>query len=95
MSDILLSLNTFIHKLNKNGYYVIEDYRFSEFIPHLKDTDVPCVREIFEILKKNNKKDIKFISTETLENLKKNSSNIFEYKGNQEISGIAFIKRSN
>ena len=81
--------------MNKDGYYVIEDYRFSEYISHLKDTDDPCVREIFEILKKNYKKDFKFISTETLENLRRNSSNIFEYKGNQKISGIAFIKKSN
>ena len=95
LSDQLKAIDYFFKYLNKDGYYVIEDYRFSEFIPHLKDTDDPCVREIFEILKKNNKKDFKFISAETLENLKINSSNIFEYKGNQEISGIAFIKRSN
>jgi predicted O-methyltransferase YrrM len=95
LSDQLKAIDYFFKYLNKDGYYVIEDYRFSEYIPHLKDTDDPCVREIFEILKKNNKKDFKFISAETLENLKINSSNIFEYKGNQEISGIAFIKKSN
>jgi len=95
LSDQLKAIDYFFKYLNKDGYYVIEDYRFSEYISHLKDTDDPCVREIFEILKKNYKKDFKFISTETLENLRRNSSNIFEYKGNQKISGIAFIKKSN
>ena len=95
LSDQLKAIDYFFKYLSKDGYYVIEDYRFSEYIPHLKDTDDPCIAEFFQILKKNNKKDFKFISAETLENLKINSSNIFEYKGNQEISGIAFIKRSN
>ena len=31
LSDILLSLNTFIYKLNKNGYYVIEDFKLPNF----------------------------------------------------------------
>ena len=48
-----------------------------------------------EILKKSINKDFKFISGETLENLKKNSSNIFEYKGNNKLSSIAFIKKLN
>ena len=95
LSDQLKAIDYFFKYLNKDGYYVIEDYRFSEYIPHLKDTDDPCVREFFKILKKNNKKDFKFISAETLENLKKNSSNIFEYKGNKELSSIAFIKKLN
>jgi len=95
LSDQLKAIDYFFKYLNKDGFYVIEDYRFSEYIPHLKDTDDPCVREFFEILKKNNKKDFKFISVETFENLKKNSSNIFEYKGNKELSSIAFIKKLN
>ena len=95
LSDQLKAIDYFFKYLNKNGYYVIEDYRFSEYIPHLKDTDDPFVREFFEILKKNNKKDFKFISAETLENLKNNSSNIFEYKGNKKLSSIAFIRKLN
>ena len=95
LSDQLKAINYFFKYLNKDGYYVIEDYRFSEYIPHLKDTDDPCVREFFEIIKKNINKDFKYISSETLENIRKNISNIFEYKGNQKISGIAFIKKSN
>jgi predicted O-methyltransferase YrrM len=95
LSDQLKAIDYFFKYLNKDGYYVIEDYRFSEYIPHLKDTDDPCVREFFEILKKNNKKDFKFISAETFENLKKNSPNIFEYKGNKKLSSIAFIKKLN
>ena len=95
LSDQLKAIDYFFKYLNKDGYYVIEDYRFSEYIPHLKDTDDPCLREFFEILKKDNKKDFKFISAKTFENLKKNSSNIFEYKGNKELSSIAFIKKLN
>ena len=95
LSDQLKAIDYFFKYLNKDGYYVIEDYKFSEYIPHLKDTDDPCVREFFEIIKKNINKDFKFISSETLENIRKNISNIFEYKGNQKISGIAFIKKSN
>ncbi len=95
LSDQLKAIDYFFKYLNKDGYYVIEDYRFSEYITHLNDTDDPCVREFFEILKKNINKDFKFISGETLESLKKNSSNIFEYKGNNKLSSIAFIKKLN
>ena len=95
LSDQFKAIDCFFKYLNKDGYYVIEDYKFSEHIPHLKDTDDPCIAEFFQILKKNNKKDFKFISAETLENLKKNSSNIFEYKGSTKLSSIAFIKKLN
>ena len=95
LSDQLKAIDYFFKYLNKGGYYVIEDYRFSEYLSHLKDTSDPNFKEIFEILKKNIKKDFKFISTETLENLKKNINNIFEYKGNQKISAIAFIRKLN
>ena len=95
LSDQLKAIDYFFKYLNKDGYYVIEDYRFSEYIPHLKDTDDPCLGEFFKILKKNNKKDFKLISVETFENLKKNSSNIFEYKGNKKLSSIAFIRKLN
>ena len=95
LSDQLKAIDYFFKYLNKDGYYVIEDYKFSEYIPHLKDTDDPCIAEFFQILKKNNKKDFKLISVETFENLKKNSSNIFEYKGNKKLSSIAFIRKLN
>ena len=92
LSDQLKAIDYFFKYLNKNGYYVIEDYRFSEYIPHLKDTDDPCLGEFFKILKKNNKKDFKLISVETFENLKKNSSNIFEYKGNKNYQVLLLLK---
>ena len=95
LSDQLKAIDYFFKYLNKDGYYVVEDYKFCEYIPHLKDTDDPCIAEFFQILKKNNKKDFKFISAETLENLKKYSSNIFEYKGSTKLSSIAFIKKLN
>ena len=94
LSDQLKAINYFFKYLSSGGYYVIEDYKFPEYIAHLKDTNDPCIREIFEILRKDHKKDFKFLSNETFEDLKKNASNIFEYKGNQEISGIAFIKKN-
>ena len=94
LSDQLKAINYFFKYLRSGGYYVIEDYKFPEYIAHLKDTNDPCIREIFEILRKDHKKDFKFLSNETFEDLKKNAANIFEYKGNQEISGIAFIKKN-
>ena len=95
LSDQLKAIDYFFKYLNKDGYYVIEDYRFSEYLTHLKDTDDPCLGEFFKILKENNKKDFKLISAETFENLKKNSANIFEYKGNKKLSSIAFIRKLN
>ena len=95
LSDQLKAIDYFFKYLSIGGYYVVEDYRFCEHLPHLNDTDDPPIRKIFEILKKNYKKDFKFLSNQTLEILRKNSSNIFEYNGNQKISSIAFIEKLN
>ncbi len=95
LSDQLKGLDFFFKYVIKNGYYVIEDYRFSEYFDHLKDIEDSHISEIFKNIKKNNQINSKLLSTQTIQSLKKNTSNIFEYKGEKKISDILFIQKLN
>ena len=94
LSDILLSLNTFIYKLNKNGYYVIEDFKLPNFNEHLNDVDEDKIDKLFEKIKLKKSFSSKILNQETL-SLLKNNFTIDDYKGNLKESDIIFLKKLN
>ena len=94
LSDILLSLNTFIHKLNKGGYYVIEDFKLPNFYEHLNDVDEDKIDNLFEKIKLKKSFSSKILDQETL-SLLKNNFTIDDYKGNLKESDIIFLKKLN
>ena len=94
LSDILLSLNIFIHKLNKDGYYVIEDFKLPNFHEHLNDVDEDKIDKLFEKIKLKKSFSSKILDQETL-SLLKNNFTIDDYKGNLKESDIIFLKKLN
>jgi hypothetical protein len=92
-SDQLKALNFFYKYVADNGFYIIEDYKFSNYFEHLNDVDD---LKIDELIKKINNKDSinsKLLSSNTIFDLSKNNKNIFEYKGNLEHSDIVFFEK--
>ena len=92
-SDQLIALNFFYKYVARNGFYIIEDYKFPNYHKHLNDVDDLKIDELVE--KINNKKLInsKLLSSDTINDLKQNDKNIFEYKGNLEHSDIIFFEK--
>jgi|TARA_B110000438_G_scaffold255694_1_gene262674 hypothetical protein len=92
-SDQLIALNFFYKYVASNGFYIIEDYKFPNYHKHLNDVDD---LKIDELIKKINDKKLinsKLLSPATINDLKQNNKNIFEYKGNLEHSDIVFFEK--
>jgi len=93
LSHQLKSLDIFYNTVSPGGYYVIEEYRFCEFLNHLKDTSDPPLSKIISDIKNNKSLNLKHINEQTLNNIIQKKNNIFEYKGDQEYSNIVFLKK--
>ena len=92
---IFTSFKNFFPKLNKNGYYIIEDFMADEIISkNVKDSEEPhSTSEIFQ-----NIKDKKFFKSSILDDgFQKKLFNEIEdvniYKGQKFDSSICFIKK--
>ena len=93
LSDQLKALNFFYKHVGSGGFYIIEDYKFPKYFNHLNDVDDIKINELIE--KINNKEiiDSKLVSQDTLNDIVTNTKKIFEYKGNTDISDIAFFEK--
>ena len=60
---------------------------------HLKDIDDFTLSKIVQKIKDKQSFKLKFINDETLNSLRRNIQNIFEYKGIKKISDILFIEK--
>ena len=93
LSDQLKALNFFYRYVGSEGFYIIEDYKFPKYFNHLNDVNDIKINELIE---KINKKEIinsKLISQDTLKDIAANTKNIYEHKGNTEISDVAFFEK--
>ena len=93
LSHQLKSLNYFFKLVKKGGFYIVEDYKFPEYFKHLKDVPENTIGEIIKNLKKEKNFNSNLLENEIYNLLKKNNSNIFEYKGKKDISDILFIEK--
>ena len=93
-SDQIKSLFYFFNYLKQNGIYIIEEFMFPNFFPHLND----CQKEykIDQILNFIiNKKFFKssLVNKENISYLIKKTKKINTYKGSGKASNIAFIEK--
>ena len=95
LSDIIISLNTFFRNLRPGGIYILEDYKYPNYYPHLNDCSEKKVDEILTCLKNKRKFTSDILSSEMIEYLLNFIENIFEHRGLLEDSDIAFIKKLN
>lgn len=95
LSDILKSLNSFFKNLKSGGIYILEDYKFPNYYSHLNDCSENKIDEVIDFIK--NKKVFKseILSSNTINNLIKQTDHIYQYKGLLENSDISFLKKLN
>ncbi len=95
LSHMIKNLFFFIKYLEKDGYFVIEDFNFPKFYNHLNDGEN---EELFfdEILNHINEKKYfksKLLSNDMQSFFFDSIENIHIYKGKEKDSDIAFIKK--
>ena len=93
LSDILLSFKFLFKNLKKDGFYIIEDYKFPNYFQHLNDVKHIKIDEMLKNIKEKNFFDSEFIEKKTQNFLSLNTE-IFTYKGNLNHSDIVFIMKN-
>ena len=89
------NIKNFYPILNSGGIYILEDFKFPNYYPHLNDCSEKKIDEILICLKNKKNFASNILSGETIQYLLDFIEDIFEYKGLLEDSDIAFIKKLN
>ena len=93
MSDILKSLNFFFKFLNKNGYYIIEDFKLPNYYQYNRDINHIFVDEFLNNIINKRISNSNVFTDQDQEYLIKLVKKIQIYKGNLSDSDICFIEK--
>ena len=95
LSDMLFSLNIFLKNLKKDGYYIIEDYKFPNFFERLNDPSELKIDQLINTI--NTKGEIKsnILDDNTKNTFKNNEIVISSYQGTSKGAAIVFFKKLN
>ena len=94
LSDQLFSLDYFYRYVKKKGFYIIEDYCFSEYFELNNDIKDYKVSEIISFINNKNIFSSKIIANETIKEIFSTIKKVHFYKGNTQRSDIAFFEKS-
>jgi len=93
-SDQLNTLNHFYQYLVDGGFYVIEDYKFSDYFKHLNDIDDVKIDELADYVLRKKQFSSSLVSSQVIELLLNTNKNVYKYKGNTDISDIVFFEKN-
>ena len=93
-SDQLNTLNHFYQYLVDGGFYVIEDYKFSDYFKHLNDVDDIKIDELADHVLKKKRFSSSLVSSRVIDLLLSTNKNVYKYKGNTDISDIVFFEKN-
>jgi hypothetical protein len=93
LSDQLKALNFFYKHVSNKGFYIIEDYKFSNYFKHLKDVNDLTINEVIHKINKKNFFHSPLIDKEVLKDLFRSVKNIYKHKGNSAKSDIVFFEK--
>mgnify|MGYP002009918454 FL=1 len=93
-SDQLNTLNHFYQYLVDGGFYVIEDYKFSDYFKHLNDVDDIKIDELADHVLKKKRFSSSLVSSQVIDLLLNTNKNVYKYKGNTDISDIVFFEKN-
>ena len=93
-SDQLNTLNHFYQYLVDGGFYVIEDYKFSDYFKHLNDIDDIKIDELADHVLKKKQFSSSLVSSRVIDLLLNTTKNVYKYKGNTDISDIVFFEKN-
>lgn len=91
LSDQLFSINYFYKYLKKDGYYVIEDYKFPNYFKRCNDVKDNTIDILIKKLKNNKSIKSQILEKETIKKLY--NAKINSYKGRSKVSDIVFFQK--
>ena len=94
LSDQLFSLDFFYRYVKKKGFYIIEDYCFSEYFERNNDIKDYKVSEIISFINNKTNFSSKIISNNTIKEIYSTINKVHFYKGNTQLSDIAFFEKN-
>ena len=94
-SDQLKAINHFYQYLVNGGFYVIEDYKFSDYFKHLNDVNDIKIDELASHVLKKKPFSSSLVSSKVIDLLLNTSKDVYKYKGNSDISDIVFFEKIN
>ena len=95
LSDIIIALSIFFKNLKPGGFYILEDFKFPNYYPHLYDCHEKKIDEILFCLKNKKKFNSNILDDKMIQYLIDFTEDTFLYRGLLENSDIAFIKKLN
>ena len=93
LSDMLFSLNFFFKHLEKNGFFIFEDYKFPNYYNYNKNIDEILIDELIEKIKLKKNFESSIINEKDQIYLMNNIKSIKTYRGNFTDSDICFIQK--
>ena len=94
LSDMLFSLNFFFKYLDKNGFFILEDYKLPNYYNYNKNVDEILIDELIEKIQIKKKFKSSIINENDQIYLINNIKSIRTYKGNLIDSDICFIQKN-
>ena len=94
LKDILIALNFFYRYVRKEGFYIIEDYKFPNYFDHLNDVNDIKIDEMINKININELFASKIIENNNINLLLNKKNNIFSYKGDTSVSDIVFFQKN-
>ena len=95
LSDILSSLGNFYKNLRPGGFYIIEEFKYPNFFPHLNDCNESKIDELLNFLKDKKNFKTKIIDEKNIQYILDYTKNISTHTGLVKNSDIAFIEKLN
>ena len=93
LSDQLKALNFFFNKINKNGFYIIEDFKFPNYFKRNKNVNDILIDSLITKIKEKSYFKSNYIDDKKQNKLFDSVSSLSVYKGNLKGSDICFIKK--
>jgi len=94
LSDMLIAFKYFFNNLRKNGFYIIEDYKFPNYFKHLDDIQHDKLDVVMNNLKNKKIFNSKIFDESFQRKLHNSIKKISLHQGNSEYSNIAFIQKN-
>ena len=94
LSDILFSFNFFFNYLEKNGFFIIEDFKHPNYYQYNRNINHILVDEVLKNLENKKFFSSSIINQENQKYLMNFIEEIDVYKGNLKDSDICFVKKN-
>jgi len=94
LDDVLKTIKFYFKHLRSKGFYIIEDYKMSNFFKHLDNPNEPKIDKLIYLVKKKKTFNSKILDKKFQKTFHKKINSVKSYHGVSNISDIIFFKKN-